>query len=63
MTPRYGHGDWMLSTRPWDRPEPISSWLCFTHREPTDYVEIARRLYEGQTVEEIFERAKKEWTG
>jgi hypothetical protein len=31
-------------------------------REPIDYVEISRRLYEGQTVEEIFDRAKKEWT-
>jgi hypothetical protein len=61
MTPRYVHGDWMLSTRPWDRPESISSWLLF-HREPTDCVEISRRLYEGQTVEEIFEQAKREWT-
>jgi hypothetical protein len=30
------------------------------HREPTDYVEISRRLYEGQSIEEIFDRAKKE---
>jgi hypothetical protein len=29
-------------------------------REPTDYVEISRRLYEGQSIEEIFDRAKKE---
>ncbi len=37
-------------------------FLAIFHREPTDYVEISRRLYEGQTLEEIFERAKKEWT-
>jgi len=29
-------------------------------REPTDYVEISRRIYEGQSIEEIFDRAKKE---
>jgi hypothetical protein len=31
-------------------------------REPTDYVKISRRLYEGQSIEEIFDRAKKERT-
>jgi len=36
-------------------------FLTLLHREPTDYVEISRRLYEGQTIEEIFERAKKQW--
>jgi hypothetical protein len=36
-------------------------FLTLFHREPTDYVEISKRLYEGQTVEEIFERAKKHW--
>jgi hypothetical protein len=25
------------------------------------YVEISRRFYEGQSVDEIFERAKKRW--
>ena len=33
-------------------------FLALLHREPTDYVEISRRLYEGQTVEEIFDRAR-----
>ncbi len=37
------------------------AFLTLFHREPTDYVEISKRLYEGQTVEEIFERAKKHW--
>lgn len=30
-------------------------------REPTDYVHISRRLYEGQTVQDIFRRAKATW--
>lgn len=34
-------------------------FLTLLHREPTDYVEISRRMYEGQTIDEIFERAKK----
>ncbi|MGO9014347.1 MAG: hypothetical protein ACLQF0_05140 [Dissulfurispiraceae bacterium] len=34
-------------------------FLNLLHREPTDYVEISRRLYEGQTIDEIFKRAKK----
>jgi len=32
-------------------------FLTLIHREPTDYVQISRRLYEGQTVDEIFDRA------
>ena len=36
-------------------------FLSLFHREPTDYVKISRRLYEGQTVEEIFKRAQKHW--
>ena len=35
-------------------------FLTLLHRGPTDYVEIPRRLYEGQTIGEIFERAKKD---
>jgi hypothetical protein len=36
-------------------------FLSLLHREGTDYVTISRRLYDGQTVDEIFERAKKNW--
>ncbi|MBM3237032.1 hypothetical protein FJZ31_12140 [Candidatus Poribacteria bacterium] len=36
-------------------------FLTLLHCEPTDYVEISRRLYKGQTINEIFERAKKQW--
>lgn len=38
-------------------------FLTLFHREPTDYVEISRHLYEGQTIDEIFERAKELWKG
>jgi len=30
-------------------------------RKSTNYVEISRRLYKGQTIEEIFKRAKRDW--
>ncbi len=36
-------------------------FLSLLHREPTDYVAISRRLYEGQTIDDIFERASKNW--
>jgi hypothetical protein len=36
-------------------------FLALVHREPTDYVEISRKLYDGQTVDEIFDRARGEW--
>lgn len=42
-------------------PVAALRFLTLLHREPTDYVEVSRRLYEGQTIEEIFERAKKYW--
>jgi len=38
-------------------PAAALRFLTLLHREPTDYVEISRRLYEGQTVEGIFERS------
>jgi hypothetical protein len=36
-------------------------FLSLLHNEPTDYVEISQRLYDGQSLEEIFERAKTNW--
>jgi hypothetical protein len=36
-------------------------FLSLMGREPTDYVQISRKLYEGQTVDEIFHRAKDAW--
>jgi hypothetical protein len=44
-------------------PAAALRFLTMLHREPTDYVEISRKLYEGQTIEEIFKRAKKQWKG
>ncbi|MCL1470502.1 hypothetical protein [Argonema antarcticum] len=38
-------------------------FLTLLHREPTNYVEVSQRLYEGQTIDEIFERAKQNWQG
>jgi hypothetical protein len=42
-------------------PSAALRFLTMLHRDPTDYVEISRRLYEGQTIDEIFERAEKNW--
>jgi len=44
-------------------PATALRFLSLLHREGTDYVAISRRLYEGQTVDEIFGRAKKNWQG
>jgi hypothetical protein len=44
-------------------PAAALRFLTLLHREPTDYVEVSRRLYEGQTIEEIFDRAKQHWKG
>lgn len=44
-------------------PAAALKFLTMLHREPTDYVEISHKLYEGQTIEEIFKRAKKHWKG
>lgn len=38
-------------------PAGALRFLALVHREPTDYVEISRKLYEGQTVDEIIDRA------
>ena len=40
-------------------PSAALRFLTLLHREPTDYVEISKRLYEGQTIDDIFTRAKK----
>lgn len=44
-------------------PAAALKFLTMLHREPTDYVEISRKLYEGQAIEDIFKRAKKQWKG
>jgi hypothetical protein len=42
-------------------PSAALRFLTLLHREPTDYVEISRRLYEGQSIDEIFARAIERW--
>lgn len=41
----------------------VLRFLALVHREPTDYAEVSRRLYDGQSVDEIYERAKANWKG
>ncbi|MBO1347379.1 MAG: hypothetical protein EBE86_008270 [Hormoscilla sp. GUM202] len=36
-------------------------FLSLLYWEPTDYVEISRRLYAEQTIDEIFARARQNW--
>ena len=36
-------------------------FISLVRREPTDYVDISRTTYEGQSVDEIFDRAKAGW--
>ena len=42
-------------------PAGALRFLTLLHRDRTDYVEISRRLYEGQSIDEIFSRAYKQW--
>jgi len=38
-------------------------FMTLLHNETTDYVEISRRLYDGQSIDDIFARAKTQWEG
>jgi len=44
-------------------PAEALRFLALFHHEPTDYVEVSKKLYENQSVEEIFKRAKEHWRG
>ncbi len=44
-------------------PAEALRFLALFHREPTDYVDVSRKLYENQSVDEIFKRAKEQWRG
>jgi hypothetical protein len=44
-------------------PAEALRFLALFRSEPTDYVEVSRRLYENQSVEEIFKRARENWRG
>ena len=42
---------------------PVDAYRFMTllHGERTDFVEISHRLYDGQSVDDIFARAKTRW--
>jgi hypothetical protein len=44
-------------------PAEALRFLALFRSEPKDYVEVSRRLYENQSVEEIFKQAKEHWRG
>ncbi|MCC6445183.1 MAG: hypothetical protein IT210_17200 [Armatimonadetes bacterium] len=44
-------------------PSAALRFLSLLHKEQTDYVEISRKLYDGQTIEDIFQRARQNWKG
>ena len=44
-------------------PERARELLALIHCEPMSWIEISKMLYEGQSVEEIFKRAKEHWRG
>ena len=44
-------------------PTATLRFLTLWQREATDYVEISRRIYDGQTVDDIFDRARDNWKG
>jgi hypothetical protein len=36
-------------------------FLSLLHGDATDYVKISQRLYQDQTIDEIYDRAKLNW--
>ena len=42
-------------------PSAALRFLTLLSRESTDYIEISRKLYQDQTVDDIFERARNSW--
>ena len=44
-------------------PSAALKFFDMVRLEPTDYVKISNRLYKGQTIDEIYKRAKKQWKG
>ena len=39
-------------------PADAMRFLTYLHREATDYVKVSHDLYKGQSLDEIFQRAK-----
>lgn len=46
-----------------ERAADALRFLTLLNQNPTDYVKISRKLYAGQSIKEIFSRAKKNWKG
>jgi hypothetical protein len=42
-------------------PGEALRFLGMLRRDATDYVKVSRLLYKGQTVDQIFARARKQW--
>jgi hypothetical protein len=42
-------------------PVAALRFLSLIRRDPTDYVELSRQLFAGQTVDQIYARAASEW--
>lgn len=42
-------------------PAAALRFLTLLHRAPTDYVVVSHRLYEGQSIDDIFQRARQHW--
>jgi len=36
-------------------------FMSLLHSDRTDYVDMSRRLYDGQSLDEIYSRAKSQW--
>lgn len=44
-------------------PAETLRFLALIHSEPMDYIEISKKIYEGQRVDEIFKRTREHWKG
>ena len=40
-------------------PAEALRFLAIFHRQPIDYIDVSKKLYENQSVEEIFKRDKE----
>lgn len=45
----------------WIGPVAALRFLSLPHCEGADWVAVSIQLYKGQTADEIFERARKNW--
>jgi len=43
-------------------PSAALRFLSLLHHDATDYIEISKRIYKDQSVDDVFDRAKKQWS-